>query len=114
MGLAFTPERGGTGAQILRHRANLTQLRLPSRKEIWVNSWLTGLIGLNLHSKSKHQRLNKAGDLKFIGRRPVVRGVAMNPVDHPHGGGQGKTSGGQPAVSPWGQLCKGYRTKRKK
>jgi len=58
----------------------------------------------------------KAGDTRNKGIRPTVRGVAMNPVDHPHGGGQGKTSGGRPSVSPWGLLTKGvsyYKNKKK-
>jgi len=56
------------------------------------------------------RRFYKAGQNKYLGLRPEVRGVAMNPVDHPHGGGEGKTSGGRPSVSPWGFLTKGYRT----
>lgn len=53
----------------------------------------------------------KAGRSRWLGKRPHVRGVAMNPIDHPHGGGEGKTSGGRPSVSPWGILTKGFPTR---
>jgi len=53
----------------------------------------------------------KAGRSRWLGKRPHVRGVAMNPIDHPHGGGEGKTSGGRPSVSPWGVLTKGFPTR---
>ena len=56
------------------------------------------------------KKFNKAGTLRHLGWRPVVRGVAMNPIDHPHGGGQGKTSGGRPSVTPWGLITKGRKT----
>ncbi|HNC43296.1 MAG TPA: 50S ribosomal protein L2, partial [Acidobacteriota bacterium] len=56
----------------------------------------------------------KAGRSRWIGRRPTVRGVAMNPVDHPHGGGEGKTSGGRHPVTPWGQPTRGYKTRKNK
>jgi large subunit ribosomal protein L2 len=64
----------------------------------------------------EHENINigKAGRSRWMGKRPEVRGVAMNPVDHPHGGGEGKTSGGRHPVSPWGQLAKGYKTRKKK
>jgi large subunit ribosomal protein L2 len=64
-----------------------------------------------------HEKISigKAGRSRWLGRRPHVRGVAMNPVDHPHGGGEGKAGGGNPhPVSPWGQLSKGYKTRRNK
>merc|ERR1712138_260567 len=66
-------------------------------------------------NKDHHNRkLGKAGASRWRGRRPVVRGVAMNPVDHPHGGGEGKSSGGRPSSSPWGWYTKGLRTRNKK
>lgn len=59
--------------------------------------------------------MNKAGDtINIKKRRPRVRGVAMNPIDHPHGGGEGKTSGGRPSSTPWGIYCKGYKTSNKR
>ena len=56
------------------------------------------------------KKLKKAGDRRNLGYCPIVRGVAKNPIDHPHGGGEGKTSGGRPSVSPWAVLTKGFRT----
>jgi len=56
--------------------------------------------------------LGKAGRARWLGRRPSVRGVAMNPIDHPHGGGEGKTSGGRPSVTPWGKVAKGQPTRK--
>jgi large subunit ribosomal protein L2 len=67
-------------------------------------------------SNEEHTNINlgKAGRKRWLGRRPKVRGVAMNPVDHPHGGGEGRTSGGRHPVSPWGTPAKGYKTRSKK
>jgi large subunit ribosomal protein L2 len=66
-------------------------------------------------NKEHHNRkLGKAGISRHMGRRPHVRGVAMNPVDHPHGGGEGKTSGGRPSCTPWGKPTKGARTRNNK
>ena len=67
-------------------------------------------------SNSDHQNANygKAGRMRWLGRRPVVRGVAMNPIDHPHGGGEGKTSGGRHPVTPWGKSTKGKKTRKNK
>ena len=59
-------------------------------------------------------KIGKAGKMRWLGRRPKVRGVVMNPVDHPHGGGEGKTSGGRHPVTPWGKPTKGYRTRNNK
>jgi large subunit ribosomal protein L2 len=67
-------------------------------------------------SNPDHQNINygKAGRMRWLGRRPTVRGVAMNPVDHPHGGGEGRTSGGRHPVTPWGKPTKGARTRSKR
>ena len=65
-----------------------------------------------VHHQDHHNRkLGKAGASRWLGRRPTVRGVAMNPIDHPHGGGEGRTSGGRPSCTPWGVPCKGFRTR---
>ena len=71
---------------------------------------------LNPKSNNLHKltSLGKAGRSRWLNRRPIVRGVAMNPVDHPHGGGEGKTSGGRPSVTPWGFPAKGRPTRKKK
>ena len=69
-------------------------------------------IGSLSNADHSNIRISKAGRSRWLGKRPSVRGVAMNPVDHPHGGGEGKTSGGRPSVSPWGKLTKGPRTRK--
>jgi large subunit ribosomal protein L2 len=69
-------------------------------------------IGQLSNEQHKNRNLGKAGASSWIGRRPITRGVARNPVDHPMGGGEGKTSGGRPSTSPWGWYTKGIRTRR--
>ena len=71
-------------------------------------------IGQVSNVDNKNQKIGKAGRNRWLGKRPSVRGVAMNPVDHPHGGGEGRTSGGRNPVSPWGQSAKGKRTRNNK
>jgi large subunit ribosomal protein L2 len=71
-------------------------------------------VGAVSNADNKNQNMSKAGRSRWLGKRPKVRGVAMNPVDHPHGGGEGRTSGGRHPVSPWGKPTKGARTRRKK
>ena len=71
-------------------------------------------IGVVSNSEHSLRSLGKAGAKRWMGIRPSVRGVAMNPIDHPHGGGEGKTSGGRSPVSPWGQSAKGLKTRRPK
>ena len=71
-------------------------------------------IGVISNTQHNLKSLGKAGAKRWRGVRPTVRGVAMNPVDHPHGGGEGKTSGGRSPVSPWGQSAKGLKTRRPK
>ena len=73
-----------------------------------------GTIGSLSNREAKNQILGKAGRSRWLGRRPTVRGVAMNPIDHPHGGGEGKSSGGRPSVTPWGRPTKGQATRSKK
>ena len=74
----------------------------------------TEIYTLSLHDALPICKLGKAGAKRWRGIRPTVRGVAMNPVDHPHGGGEGRTSGGRHPVSPWGVPTKGYRTRSNK
>jgi len=115
----LTPGKGGqlcraagTSAQLLEKdpARKLALLRLAS-KEIRFVRW-DGLatVGVCSNPEHKNQSLGKAGRNRWKGRRPRVRGVAMNPVDHPHGGGEGKTAGGRPSCTPWGVPTKGYRT----
>ena len=89
-------------------------LSLPSGKHIYVDLDCIATLGRVSNSDHHIRKLTKAGQNRWRGIRPSVRGVAMNPVDHPMGGGEGKTSGGRPSVSAWGRLTKGFKTKKKK
>ena len=71
-------------------------------------------VGVLSNPDNKNIKIGKAGRNRWLGKRPSVRGVAMNPVDHPHGGGEGRSSGGRHPVSPWGVPTKGYRTRNNK
>src|SRR6266699_3619398 len=104
----------GGAAQLVAKEGDWAQLRLPSAeiRRVHIDCYATiGQIGNIEHSNVS---LGKAGRSRWLGRRPKVRGVAMNPVDHPHGGGEGKTSGGRNPVTPWGQPTRGYKTRRNK
>jgi large subunit ribosomal protein L2 len=93
------------------------QLKMPSGEVRMVNAKCRATIGIVGNGDHNNQSLGKAGRNRWLGRRPRVRGVAMNPVDHPNGGGQGKSKGGggrQQIVSPWGQLAKGFPTRRRR
>ena len=87
-------------------------LKLSSGETRKVNSTCVGTIGVVSNPDQKNIKVGKAGRNRWRGKRPQTRGVAMNPVDHPHGGGEGKTSGGRSPVSPWGQSAKGLKTRR--
>jgi len=87
-------------------------LKLSSGETRKVNSTCIGTIGIVSNPDQKNVKIGKAGRNRWRGKRPQTRGVAMNPVDHPHGGGEGKTSGGRSPVSPWGQSAKGLKTRR--
>jgi len=89
-------------------------VKLPSGKLIYVQGDCVASIGRVSNFYWKLENINKAGISFYRGKRPAVRGVAMNPVDHPHGGGEGKTSGGRISVSIWGRLTKGFKTRSKK
>ncbi|KAF3337985.1 hypothetical protein FCM35_KLT18572 [Carex littledalei] len=101
----------GTYAKVIKEPGAQCVLRLPSGAEKIVDSRCRATIGVVSNPSHGMQKLRKAGHSRWLGRRPVVRGVAMNPVDHPHGGGEGRTKGGRPSVSPWGKPTKGgYRS----
>ena len=104
----------GSYAQLVGRDGDWCQLRLGSGEIRRVHSMCMASIGAV--SNPDHQNVNygKAGRMRWKGRRPHNRGVSMNPVDHPHGGGEGRTSGGRHPVSPWGQPTKGYKTRRNK
>jgi len=104
----------GTSAQLVAREGAYATLRLKSgeMRKLLVNCRATlGEVGNSEHSL---RSIGKAGAMRWRGVRPTVRGVAMNPVDHPHGGGEGRTSGGRHPVSPWGQPTKGHRTRSNK
>ena len=104
----------GGYAQLVAKEGNYAQLKMPSgevRKIPVVCMATVGMVGNREH---ENVSLGKAGRKRWMGRRPKVRGVAMNPVDHPHGGGEGKTSGGRHPVTPWGVPTKGYKTRKNK
>lgn len=98
----------GTSIQVLKHLVNnYTLIQLPSKEQRLISSFCHCVIGAVGNSNHKYIIYGKAGVSRRLGQRPIVRGLAMNPIDHPHGGGD--TKGRQPC-SPWGQLAKGFRT----
>jgi large subunit ribosomal protein L2 len=104
----------GAEVQIVSRDESRAQLRLPSGEIREVRVECTATIGQVSNIDHANVTIGKAGRSRWLGRRPKVRGVAMNPVDHPHGGGEGKTSGGRHPVTPWGKPTKGYKTRKRK
>ena len=107
----------GTFAQVLdvsKVRNDLIKIQLPSKEQYLVSKNCKANLGKNSNSFNKYLKKWKAGKSRHIGRRPKVRGVAKNPVDHPHGGGEGKTSPGKPPVTPQGRLTRNVSTRKKK
>ncbi len=114
----------GKGGQIARSAGTFIQLigkegkncfiKLPSGETRTINERCYATIGQLGNQDHLNISLGKAGRSRWLGRRPKVRGVAMNPVDHPHGGGEGRSSGGRHPVTPWGVPTKGYKTRKKK
>ena len=104
----------GTYVQLVGKDSGFAQLRLTSGELRMVPAKCMATIGAVSNSDNQNINLAKAGRKRWLGKRPQVRGVAMNPVDHPHGGGEGRTSGGRHPVSPWGKPTKGARTRKKK
>jgi len=104
----------GTYAQIMAKEGRYTLLKLPSGELRLVQSDCMATVGQLSNQEHNLVSIGKAGRKRWLGRRPKVRGVVMNPVDHPHGGGEGKSSGGRHPVTPWGVPTKGYKTRAKK
>lgn len=104
----------GGSASLVNIDGDMATIRLPSGEIRMVRADCRATIGEVGNSTHGNEKLGKAGRTRWKGRRPTVRGVAMNPVDHPMGGGEGRTSGGGHPVSPWGQLSKGFPTRKKK
>ncbi|PTY07737.1 50S ribosomal protein L2 [Opitutaceae bacterium EW11] len=106
----------GTSVELVAIENGQAQLKMPSGEIRLVNAKCRATIGEVGNGDHNNQSLGKAGRSRWLGKRPHVRGMAMNPVDHPNGGGQGKSKGGggrQQLVSPWGQLAKGFPTRRR-
>jgi len=104
----------GAGAQLLAREGSYAQLRLRSGEIRKVHVDCRATIGEAGNEEHNLESIGKAGRKRWRGVRPTVRGVAMNPIDHPHGGGEGRTAAAQPPVSPWGVQTKGYKTRRNK
>ncbi len=119
--IELVPGRGGqmvrsagTGAQIMAKDAGMVTLKLPSKEIRLIREDCFATIGEVGNNEHNLRSYGKAGAKRWLGIRPSVRGVVMNPVDHPHGGGEGKSSGGRNPVSPWGQSAKGLKTRNNK
>jgi len=117
----LTPGKGaqlarsaGAAVQLVAREGQHATLRLRSGEMRKVQARCRATIGEVSNSEHNLEKLGKAGAKRWMGIRPTVRGVAMNPVDHPHGGGEGRTSGGRHPVSPWGVPTKGYKTRKNK
>ena len=103
----------GSYARIMANEGGMVTLKLPSGEMRMISQACLATIGIVGNKSHENIVIGKAGRSRWLGRRPKVRGVVMNPVDHPHGGGEGRTSGGRHPVSPWGMPTKGYRTRKK-
>ncbi len=115
------PGKGGqlaraaaAGVQLLGKENDYATVRMPSGEIRLIHLDCRATVGQVGNADFSNVRIGKAGKSRWLGRRPKVRGVAMNPIDHPHGGGEGKTSGGRHPVSPWGLPTKGYKTRNNK
>ena len=104
----------GVAAQLMAKDGDYAQVRLPSGEVRMVHLNCRATVGQVSNTEHARVSLGKAGRSRWLGRRPHNRGVTMNPVDHPMGGGEGRTSGGRHPCSPWGQLAKGLKTRRNK
>ncbi|MEC9345750.1 MAG: 50S ribosomal protein L2 [Pseudomonadota bacterium] len=115
------PEKGaqiarsaGTYAQLIGKDSGYAQLRLSSGEQRMVRGECMATVGAVSNPDQMNTKVGKAGRKRWLGKRPAVRGVAMNPIDHPHGGGEGRTSGGRHPVTPWGKPTKGAKTRQNK
>ncbi len=104
----------GSYAQVMAKEGEYVLLRLPSGELRNVHRNCRATVGQVGNTDHSNQSVGKAGKTRWLGRRPKVRGAAMNPVDHPHGGGEGRTAGGRHPVTPWGKPTKGYKTRARK
>src|SRR5205085_11820954 len=112
-GAQMVPSAGGS-AQLVAKEGDYELVKLPSGETRKVLLECMATIGQVGNVDHENVAIGKAGRNRWLGKKPVNRGVAMNPVDHPHGGGEGKTSGGRHPVTPWGQPTRGYKTRNNK
>ena len=119
--LELTPSKGGqmvrtagASATLMSRDQEYAQVKLPSGEIRRMHEKCYATVGQVGNSDHEKVKLGKAGKSRHLGRRPLTRAVAKNPVDHPMGGGAGKTSGGGHPVTPWGVITKGYKTRRKR
>jgi large subunit ribosomal protein L2 len=119
--IELTPGKGGqivrsagTSAQLLAKEGSYATVRMPSGEMRRIPSGCMATVGQVSNLDHENQSLGKAGRARHMGQRPEVRGVVMNPRDHPHGGGEGKSPTGMPPKTPWGKPAMGYRTRRSK
>ena len=103
----------GAGAQIMAKEGDYVTLKLPSGEMRMIHKRCHATLGEVGNKEHENISIGKAGRSRWMGRRPKVRGVAMNPVDHPMGGGEGRSSGGRHPTTPWGKPTKGYKTRKK-
>jgi len=104
----------GTFVQVVGRDKGMVIIRLNSGEQRYVRSECMATVGAVSNPDNSNQNLGKAGRNRWLGYRPLTRGVAKNPVDHPHGGGEGRTSGGRHPVTPWGKPTKGMKTRSNK
>jgi large subunit ribosomal protein L2 len=104
----------GSQAQLVAKEGEYAQVKMPSGEVRQIHIECLATVGQVGNLDHSNVSIGKAGRTRWYGRRPTVRGVAMNPVDHPHGGGEGKTSGGRHPVTPWGQPTRGFKTRNNK
>lgn len=120
--IELMPNKGGQlirsagtfGKVLYSNKEKFVTVRLSSGEHRLIPLNCKATIGSVSNENWRYQNLKKAGRSRWLNKRPTVRGVAMNPVDHPHGGGEGKTSGGRPSVTPWGLITKGPKTRSRK
>jgi large subunit ribosomal protein L2 len=104
----------GSGVQLVAKEGDYASVKMPSGEIRHISMVCYATVGQVGNLDHENVSIGKAGRQRWLGKRPHVRGVVMNPVDHPHGGGEGKTSGGRHPVSPWGLPTKGYKTRNRK
>ena len=104
----------GSSAQLMAKEGEYAQVRMPSGEVRKILMRCRATIGQLGNVEHENIQIGKAGRMRHMGKRPSVRGIAMNPVDHPHGGGEARSTSGRPPTTPWGQMTMGKKTRRNK